>query len=86
MIIIVETFQSAGNPVLHLNYGVTFQDLVIVITEGLYHSASVVGFVHHHGSSAFVSRNDDDVGVILQVVECLALLKGQVGFWWLGLS
>ena len=74
-----------GNPVLHLHCGVTSQGPVLVITEGLYHSVSIVGFVHYHSSSAFVSRNDDDVGVILQAVECIALLKGQVRFWWLGL-
>ena len=43
-------------------------------------------FVHYHCSSAFFSRNDDDDGAILEAVECLALLKGQVGLWWLGLS
>ena len=55
-----------GNPVLHLHCGVTSQGPVLVITEGLYHSVSIFGFVHYHGSSAFVSRNDDDVDVILQ--------------------
>ena len=78
----METLQSAGNPVLHCHCGVKSQGPVLVITEGLYHFVSIVGFCYH-GSSAFVSRNDDHVGVILQAVKCLALLKGQVRFWWL---
>ena len=68
MTIIVETLQSAGIPVLHLHCGVTSQGPVLVITEGLYHSVSIFGFVHYHGSSAFVSRNDDDVGVLCDVM------------------
>ena len=80
---IVGTLQSAGNPVLRCHCGVKSQGPVLVITKGLYHFVSIVGFVRYHGSCAFVSRNDDHVGVILQAVKCLALLKGQVRFWWL---
>ena len=46
MTIIVEMFQSAGNPVLHLHCGVTSQGPVLVSNEGLYHSVSAVGFAN----------------------------------------